>query len=153
MNLSPHFTLEEFIFSDTATRLGIDNSPRPPILTNLQRTAQKMELVRTMLGNRPVRITSGFRCAELNAMVKGAANSAHVQGLAADFRCDGYGDPLAVCRELRTFAASLDFDQLIWEFGSWTHIGFSTGPSRRQVLTINPQGTFPGLPGDPPGTP
>lgn len=144
MQLSPHFTLDEFIASDTASRRGIDNSPSPEILAELQRTAAMLELVRVQLGNRPIRITSGYRSPVLNAAVGGSTSSAHCRGMAADFTCPGFGTPLEICRELATYAGSLNFDQLIHEFGSWVHIGRSASP-RRQLLTIDSRGTRLGL--------
>lgn len=144
MKLSAHFDLDEFIESATARRLGIDNRPSPEILTELQRTAQMLELARTQLGSRPIWITSGYRSPALNAAVGGSATSAHCFGMAADFTCPTFGTPLEVCRELATYAESLDFDQLIHEFGGWVHIGRRASP-RRQLLTIDARGTRVGL--------
>ena len=80
--LSEHFTLEELIFSQTAMRKGIDNTPAPDIVRNLRRLAGALEDVRALLGA-PVVISSGFRGEALNRAVGGARNSAHMRGLAA----------------------------------------------------------------------
>lgn len=146
MNLTPHFTLEELTFSDTARRRGIDNAPSLAVLDRLQLTAQKLEQVRVLLGNVAVRVTSGYRCLELNRLLGSADSSAHIQGLAADFVAPAHGDPLAIARHLASFAESLAFDQLIYEFGSWVHIGFTVTAPRHQVLTIDETGTREGLP-------
>lgn len=144
MKLSEHFTLAELTQSQTAARLSIDNTPPSAVLAELQHTAQLLEKVRTVLGMRPLLISSGYRCAALNAAIGGAANSAHLSGMAADFTCPAYGSPLEICRELATYAEMLDFDQLIFEFGAWVHIGRSATP-RRQLLTIDAAGTRYGL--------
>jgi zinc D-Ala-D-Ala carboxypeptidase len=146
MNLSPHFTLEEMTASQTAARLGIDNTPAPAELGELQKTAELLERVRAVT-ERPVFITSGYRAPAVNQAVGGAASSAHMWGGAADFIVPGYGSPLEVARFLATFAESLDFDQLIHEYGGWVHIGRAReGKARRQLLTIDTSGTRYGLP-------
>ena len=126
--LSSHFALEELVA--TAHR-GIDNRPPPAVRIALRDTAQQMEAVRRVLGDRPISFNSGFRCAQLNAAVGGAANSAHLSGHAADFNCYGFGDPGEVCHALDR--SDLEFDQIIEE-GSWVHISFDPR-MRRQVMT------------------
>ena len=132
-NLTPHFTLGELVESNTATRLGIDNTPSQAVINNLKRTADTLEKVRALLG-KPMIVNSGYRCPALNKAVNGAANSAHLTGLAADFTCRQFGDPLAVCKAIA--AAKIEFDQLIQE-GTWVHIGLAPlgTPARNQILT------------------
>jgi zinc D-Ala-D-Ala carboxypeptidase len=143
MQLSEHFTLEEFTLSQSAVRAGIDNTPTPEVLAILKTvTAPGMERVRELLGA-PISISSGYRSPALNAKVGGAATSAHVKGYAVDFNCHAFGAPLAVAQDLAECA--LGFDQLIHEFGTWVHISFEPRPMRRQLLTIDHQGTRPGL--------
>ncbi|MCF8533059.1 MAG: hypothetical protein K9G48_08655 [Reyranella sp.] len=142
--LSEHFSLAELTASQTAARRGIDNTPPPDVLAELQRTAQLLEKARTVLRSRPLLISSGYRSPALNAAVGGSPTSAHCFGMAADFTCPGFGAPLDVSRELATYAELLDFDQLIHEFGSWVHIGRRASP-RRQLLTIDGAGTRHGL--------
>ncbi len=144
MQLSPNFGLAEMIRSDTAARRGLDNTPTPAVLAELQRTAELLEKVRTVLGMRPILISSGYRSPAVNAAVGGSATSAHCFGMAADFTCPEFGSPLEVCRELETYAEMLGFDQLIHEFGAWVHLGRRASP-RRQVLTIDSRGTRLGL--------
>jgi hypothetical protein len=132
MNLSDHFSLEEFVNSDTARANQIDNSASDDIVASLRRTAGLLELVRGVLGSRPLIITSGYRCPELNKKVGGVADSAHVKGLAADIVCPSFGSPLEVCKAIA--ASDITFDQLIHEHGGnavWTHIAVGT---RGQVL-------------------
>ena len=145
MNLSTHFSLEEFTASQWAARAGIENTPGPVELDNLKRLAATMEAVRYALGC-PIIITSGYRCAEVNRHVGGASSSMHVQGLAADFIAPGFGTPFQVCQKLLS-VDSVRFDQLIHEYGRWTHLGLAvTGKEPRlQALSIFTAGRY--LPG------
>jgi len=142
--LSKYFSLPELVVSQSAARRGLKNIPFGKQLDNLRSTAEKMDAIREMLG-KPVLVSSGYRNAEVNALVGGSKTSAHLQGLAVDFTCPGYGSPLAVAKAI--LASGIEFDQLIHEFGSWVHIGFAEPgkPSRRQTLTINKRGTQLGL--------
>lgn len=144
MNLTPHFTLAEMTFSDTALRRGIDNTPPPAVLAELQKTAQMLEHIRSILGGASIRVTSGYRCLAVNRAIGSSDTSAHLLGMAADIQVPDYGEPLKVAREIASYAASLDFDQVIWEFGAWTHVGRRANP-RRQLLTIDASGTREGL--------
>lgn len=144
MNLSPHFTLAEFVTSEIAARDGIDNDPPIELLPALKRTALGLEVVRIRLGA-PVIITSGYRSPALNAAVKGAKDSQHMRGEAADFICPGFGQPQNVCAALRD--SGIEYDQLILEFANgrgsgWTHISFAANP-RGQALIIDKTGTRP----------
>lgn len=132
--LTDHFSLEEMTASETAARRGIDNTPSPAIIKNLTRTAQLLERVRVLLGSKPILVSSGYRSPALNAAVGGSKTSAHMQGLAADFICPGFGTPLAICKRLDSLG--VEFDQLIQE-GTWVHIGLAAEgiKPRRQVLT------------------
>lgn len=136
--LTQHFTLEEFIHSDTAIRLGIDNDPPLEVVAALKRTAQGMELVREYLNNSAIRVSSGYRCAALNAAVHGSIGSQHLLGEACDFTCPTQGTPRQLVERIRK--SRILFDQLICEFNSWVHISFSNHP-RGQVLTIDRFGT------------
>lgn len=133
MNLSPHFTKEEFEFSQTAIRLGIDNSIPPALMENVKRTASTMEFIRSALGNRPIRVSSGYRSPKLNAAISGSAkDSAHMRALACDFTCQSFG---TVYKTVDAISHILDdFDQLIYE-GTWIHLGLSDGEQRQQLLT------------------
>lgn len=130
MNLTEHFTLDELVASQIATRRRIDNRPGPVEVENLRRVAGVLEQVRALVGA-PVDISSGYRCPMLNMAVGGAKNSAHVQGLAADINVRGM-DPRALAALIRD--SEIQFDQLIYE-GTWVHLGLAAGKARRQVLT------------------
>ena len=148
--LSEHFTLEEMILSQTAARKDIDNTPTPAIVVNLRLTVATLEDIRTLLGV-PILVSSGYRSPALNKAVGGSKISAHMQGLAADFTAPGFGTVLQVARKIA--ASEIAYDQLIYEFGSWVHIGLSTGPPRQQNLSIfTGTGYLPGIIQKPPGT-
>lgn len=141
MNLSPHFTLAELTASQTAARMGLDNTPPAEMVVALRRTAQLLEQVRLLLG-KPVLVSSGYRAPQVNRAVGGAANSAHMLGCAADFSCPSFGSPLEICRVIA--GSDVSFDQLIHEFRAWVHIAWAPSP-RRQILTIDAAGARPGL--------
>ena len=141
---SKYFDLSEMTVSQEAARRGMKNIPFGKQLDNLRHTAEKMDAIREMLGH-PVLVSSAYRNAEVNALVRGSKTSAHVHGLAVDFTCPRYGSPLQVAKAV--FAMGIEFDQLIHEYGAWVHIGFAEPgkPSRKQTLTINKRGTQLGL--------
>lgn len=130
MQLSAHFSLAEMTVSATGARLGLDNTPPPAVLAVLRRTAERMEAVRAILGDKPILVTSGYRSPAVNRAVRGSATSAHMSGHAVDFICPRFGSPKAVAERLAIELT--DFDQLILEFGEWVHLGF--GPGQRAQL-------------------
>lgn len=140
--LSPHFTLEEMTFSQTAARRGLDNRPPPEVLERLRITAARMEGVRRALGEKAIRVSSGYRSPALNKVIGGSDTSAHTLGWAVDFTCAGFGTPLEVARALA--ASGIPFDQLIHEFDSWVHISIDPR-GRQQLLTIDKAGVRQGL--------
>lgn len=133
MKLTPHFSLEELTRSSTAARLGIDNTPSEEVLHNLQETAERMEILRKLLGvySSPIYVDSGYRSPELNKAVGGSKTSAHLTGLAVDFVCPSVGTPKEIVQVLAR--SGLQFDQLIQE-GTWVHVSFDPR-MRGQVLT------------------
>lgn len=133
--LTAHFALQELVATQ---HRDIENRPPPEVVATLRVTAERMEEVRGLLGDRVVTVSSGYRCPALNRAVGGARNSAHLTGHAVDFNCYGFGRPSAVCRALAN--SDLAFDQLIEE-GTWVHISFDPR-MRRQVLTKRPGGGY-----------
>lgn len=130
MKLSEHFTLEELTFSQTAVRNGINNNPSQAVRNNLRVLADNLEKIRTFLGH-PLRISSAFRCMELNRKIGGSVNSAHMDGLAADFTCEKFGKPIDVVKALHK--SGIKVDQVIEE-GTWVHVSFDP-KMRQQFLT------------------
>jgi hypothetical protein len=101
------FYLSEFIVSDTAARLGIDNTPNASVLATLCNVLiPGMQAVRDLLGA-PVLIKSGYRCPALNQAVRGAHNSQHMDGHACELWLQGTARR-AGCRSSssRTWTAS-----------------------------------------------
>ena len=132
-----YFTLDELIHSDTADRLGIDNTPTSEAVSNIN------DLVTNVLDNlrdgwgRPIIVTSGYRCKELNAAVGGTRNSQHLKGQAADIVSD---DLDGFRRFVRRWCKDNEFDQCIFEHSGnseWIHISYVEGRNRRQVLDLN----------------
>jgi zinc D-Ala-D-Ala carboxypeptidase len=143
--LSEHFTLEEFIHSDTADAMRIDNTPPPEELACLEILAGVMEQVREILGDKPIIVSSGYRCYELNVACGGASDSAHLHGLGCDFTCPEFGTPLEICNALEPHVQALEIDQLLWEYEGWVHLGLTAGDPRYQCMTINDSGTTAGF--------
>ena len=142
MNITPNFTLQELTTSETAMRNGLDNTPGPIAMQNLTRLANFLEEVRKVLG-KPILINSAYRSAEVNTVIKGSKNSQHMVGCAADIRVPGM-TPNDVCKAI--IASKLQYDQLIREFDSWTHISIPNeegSTPRGQTLIIDRAGTRP----------
>jgi uncharacterized protein YcbK (DUF882 family) len=142
MKLSTNFTLDELTASQTAARKGLDNTPNATEVANLVRVASLLEEVRALL-NKPILINSGFRSKAVNDAVGSRDTSQHRIGCAADIRVPGM-TPREVVEAC--IAANIGYDQIIEEFGSWTHISVPDSPARpprRQALTIDRQGTRP----------
>jgi zinc D-Ala-D-Ala carboxypeptidase len=136
VNLSEHFSLEELTASEIALRRGLNNTPYPKQVENLRRLCETvLEPVRALLGV-PLHINSGFRSAAVNYAVGGAANSAHLEGRAADWVPVGMELEEAFKRLLAQ--KELPYDQVIREFppGGWIHtaVAVEGQPVRREVL-------------------
>jgi zinc D-Ala-D-Ala carboxypeptidase len=140
MKISEHFTLEEFSFSEAAARLGLDNTPTAIVATNLCLVAAAMERIRTLFGNKPIIVHSGYRSAQLNHAVGGVGTSAHCLGLACDFDCRDFGTPYEVA--LAILKSPIEYDQLILEYG-WVHLGLAKegSLSRQEALTKRSKST------------
>lgn len=137
MNLTRHFTLNEFTRSATANRLGIENKPNAEELENLFNLARTLERIRSILGDSPMIISSAFRNAELNRAVGGVPNSDHAKGLAADFTCPSYGSVYKTCNTIAE--SGIKFDQVIYEQSNSKWVHFGVGPRmRQQALSWKP---------------
>ena len=134
--MTPHFTLAEL----TATsHREFDNTPNEKELANLQKLAEFLEQVKTLLDGKPIMINSAFRSKQVNDSVGSKDTSQHRLGYAADFKVPGM-TPDQVVRAI--IDSDLQFDQIIREFDAWTHISISPSP-RRQALIIDRAGTRP----------
>jgi NADH dehydrogenase/NADH:ubiquinone oxidoreductase subunit G len=137
--LSQYFTLEEMTFSQTASRLGLDNTPTGEALENLKYTAECMDKVREFLGH-PIHINSGYRSPEVNKAVGSTAKrSQHMDGQAVDFTCAQFGTPEDIVKALKE--AGFQYDQIIYEYASWVHISFVKANPRKEALVIDNSGT------------
>ncbi len=138
MNLTDHFSFEEFERSETATRKGLDNHIPDGLIPNAQRVAEALEVIRTYYNDRVIRVSSGYRSQEVNRAIGGSKTSAHCFAEAADFTIQGV-DNITVCREIPDIV--YDFDQVIYEFGptGWVHLGISK-TMRKQLLTAIKRG-------------
>ncbi len=122
MQLTEHFWLDEFVRSQTATRLGIDNTPKRRHVAALRRLCEcVLEPLREKLGQ-PIHISSGYRCRQLNSAIHGSPHSSHMRGEAADIIVPGW-QSADVAASLHD--AGLPYDQLIEEFGAWVHVSHS----------------------------
>lgn len=138
--LTENFYKHEFERSERAARLGIDNTIPPELAPNILRVATVMQKVRGILGNRVITVTSGYRCPALNAQTPGSSDtSAHMRALACDFIVQGM-TPAQVCKALQFMVKDLGIDQLIFEFGQWTHIGLRVEEPRNQVFSLVSRG-------------
>jgi len=134
MYITRNFSYEELTASQEAVRRGIFNEVPDELWGNLHFLAEQLQIVRAILDNKTILVSSGYRCPELNKAIGGAKDSAHMKCLAADFTCPRFGTPYQIIETI-VRASGFEFDQLIHEFGRWVHIGFSESTPRKQVLT------------------
>lgn len=139
MILSENLSVAEFSRSDTAKRRGIDNTPKAIHLEAAKELAKNIFQPIREHFNSPIFISSGYRSSALNKAIKGSATSQHSKGEAIDIDMDGHKGPTNA--EVFTYIKeNLNFDQLIWEFGTktnpdWVHVSYKKGgPQRKQIL-------------------
>ena len=117
MKLSKNLSLSECTKSNTANRLGINNTPDDEwIVENLKGIAEEVFQPIRNAFKCPIYVSSGYRSEELNRAIGGSIRSQHVQGRALDLDADVFGG----CTNGEIFQYilnNLTFDQLIWEFG------------------------------------
>jgi hypothetical protein len=139
MKISQHLSLSEVTRSDSAKRHGIDNTPTAEHLENFKLLAEKVfEPIRAHFGV-PIHISSGYRSNALNAFIKGSSSSQHCKGEAIDIDMDGSSNGVTNKMIFDFIKEKLDFDQLIWEFGTdsnpdWVHVSYSKKGNRKQKL-------------------
>jgi zinc D-Ala-D-Ala carboxypeptidase len=134
MALSKDFKLWEFVISPTADRNGVDNTPNKQEIEHLRKLCVEiLQPARDALG--PLKISSGFRSAKLNTLVKGSRTSDHRLGYAADVKPVNVGTRALAEWVVRNCPK---FDQVILEFDTpenprWIHL--SAAPrGRKEVL-------------------
>lgn len=135
VNISKHISYKEATRSATALRLGIENIPNEYELQNMEIIAKKVfEPLREAI-DAPIKINSFFRSEKLNKAIGGSGKSQHCQGRAIDID-DVYGS-VSNAYMFYYIKDNLDFDQLIWEFGSdanpdWVHVSYVDEDSNRK---------------------
>lgn len=136
MILSANFDLDEMTRSQTALRLGVDNTPSPMQIDEMKRLcADLLEPIRVILGV-PLHVDSGYRSPAVNAAVGGVGTSAHLFGRAADIVPVGLTLRDAF-EKIRT--SSLPYDQVIIECNAWIHVGAArmNAAPRREAMTAS----------------
>ena len=132
--ISKHISYKEGVYSITATRRGINNTPNDEQLTNMETVAEEVFEPLRVYVDGPIKINSFFRCEELNKAIGGSSKSQHCKGQAIDLD-DTFGR--ATNAEMYHFIKEhLDFDQMIWEFGDddnpdWVHVSYVSPEDNR----------------------
>ena len=136
--ISKHISYREGVYSITATRKGIDNTPNNDQLLKMELIAEEVfEPLRAYVGG-PIKINSFFRCPELNTAIGGSSKSQHCKGQAIDID-DTYGR-MTNAEMYHWIKEYLEFDQMIWEFGDddnpdWVHVSYvSESENRNRCL-------------------
>jgi len=133
--ISEHISYKEGIKSNTATRLGIKNTPDDYQITNMVNIGVNVfEPLRKYVGG-PIRINSFYRCEELNRAIGGSSRSQHCEGRAIDLD-DTLGHKTNA-EMYQYIKDNLSFDQLIWEFGDdtnpdWIHVSYVHSDENRK---------------------
>jgi len=132
--ISKHIAYAEAIHSNTAKRRGIDNTPSPTNVETMKETAEKIFEPLRKFVNGPIKVTSMFRSAALNEAIGGAKSSQHMKGQAMDLD-DVYGYKTNA-EMYHWIKENLNFDQLIWEFGTdtnpnWIHVSYVSEDENR----------------------
>lgn len=134
IKLSQHFSLDEFVRSETAKKHDIQNIPSLQHREALQSLVNEILEPLRMEYGKPITISSGYRCKELNKKVGGSPTSQHCTGEAVDIvvKSNDLAEVFAMI-----INNNLPFDQLIWE-NTWIHVSYSER-NRRQILKYHPK--------------
>lgn len=121
--ITDHFYLDEFHSKDGA------KYPESWINSRLVPLCKQLEVVREVVGA-PIIIISGYRSPEHNARVKGAVNSQHLKGTAADIMIKNFGaKKLAVIFE-DLIGKGLIKDGGLGSYTNWVHYDIRKVPAR-----------------------
>lgn len=143
--MTPHFSVEEFTQSDTADRLGIDNTLPDILHDNALKTLQMMERIRFHI-DAPIIITSGYRSKALNQAIGSKPTSDHTLAFACDFKAPKAGKPYDIAKDLAGVIDVIGIGQLILEFGSWVHVSVcSPDKAINRIITIDKTGVRAGI--------
>ena len=139
--LMKFFTLDELTHSLTAVTHGIDNTPNPYAVANLNYLVDTLlDPLREAFGA-PIVVQSGFRNVTVNKLVDGVPTSFHTKGLAADISALGQNrsENARLVRVL--MQEELPFDQLIkYDCDAlgprWLHIGLQQDPRKNRYAIL-----------------
>ena len=137
--ISSYVSYNEVVYSQTAIRNDIENSPNITQLSNIRVAAEELfDVLRDWVGG-PVKINSCFRSEELNNRIGGAKSSQHMANNGGAFDIDDTYKHKTNAQMFQHIKDNLDFDQLIWEFGddnnpNWVHVSYKSEGNRKQVL-------------------
>ena len=134
---SEFFTLEELIRSSTAKRLKIDNTPNAEVQKNLQYGVDMVLDPLRRIIQKPIIITSGFRCEKLNKAVRGVPNSWHQQGNAADIHISDEENAREIFEILKTLPS---VDTILFEHShksQWIHVQWDMAKTPRHHYNFN----------------
>lgn len=129
---APNFRYKEFIRSDVAIRLGIDNIPNEKQWKNIEKLAVNvLQPIRNKFGS--IRITSGFRSVELNQAIGGSRYSNHCRGEAADV--EPFDDNVKLVDIMEYIVENLEFRTVILEFPmlGWLHSDYREGGNLKRI--------------------
>ena len=132
--ISKNISYKEGVYSNTAVRRGIENTPDDEQLKCMETIAEEIfEPLRAYVGG-PIKINSFFRCPELNKAIGGSGKSQHCKGQAIDID-DTFGR-MTNAEMYHWIKEHLDFDQMIWEFGdddnpAWVHVSYVSAEDNR----------------------
>ena len=132
--ISKHISNKESVYSRTALRLDIDNTPTEEHKENMIKLAEEVfEPLRVYVGG-PIKINSFYRSTKLNKAIGGSSKSQHCHGQAIDID-DTYGK-MTNAEMFKFIRENLDYDQMIWEFGSddnpdWVHVSYVSKQDNR----------------------
>jgi zinc D-Ala-D-Ala carboxypeptidase len=151
MNLTANFSMHEMTKSETAIRLGLDNTPTVEVTENLLVLCEKvLQPVRDHYG-KGVKINSAYRSPETNKAVGGSPVSDHCKGQAADIEIPGVPN----AELAQWIETNLPYTQLILEFytqgipdSGWVHVSYDANNLKKQSLTaVKKDGKTVYLPG------
>ena len=139
MKVTEHVSYKEVIKSNTAIRKGIENIPSGEQMEKIKLLCENIfEPLREHVGG-PIVINSLFRSPQLNIAIGGAASSQHCANNGAAMDIDDTYGSMSNADMFEFIKDNLDFDQLIWEFGTdenpnWVHVSYKTRGNRKQIL-------------------
>lgn len=131
-----YFTISELLHSDTAVAKKIWNGANKEQEDNMAAlVGAVLDPLREIYG-KPIKVNSGYRCAALNRAVKGAADSQHLRGEAADIDTGSTAGNRKLAQLI--VEKNLPFDQLIDESNyAWVHVSYKrVGNNRGQILRM-----------------